>query len=315
MKNFPPFVRSGASSDPGSLARLGRVAALGLLALALGGCTGMYLGVQGDRSTSSGALDEDVTARVDIHTITPQAVYEQRQERAAAQALEAARRQSGAAAGPSGAAVGTSDAGYVYRVAPQDILNITVWNHPELNNPAGQLSTELSGRLVGADGTFYYPYAGTMQAAGRTVASIRRELANRLTTYLTEPQVDVSVLKYRGRKAYAVGQFKQPGPQPITDVPLHVTDLVTQAGGLSDTADLREAVLTHNGLTRPIDLDALYRRGDQSQNVLLRDGDTLDVPEIRYNKIFVLGEVERPQSLPLPYGDYTLSEALSDAAD
>jgi polysaccharide export outer membrane protein len=152
-----------------------------------------------------------------------------------------------------------------------------------------------------------------VQAAGRTVASIRKELAERLSSVLTEPQVDVSVLKYRGRKAYAVGEFKQPGPLPITDVPLRVTDLVTQAGGLTENADRREAVLTHQGQTRRIDLDALYRLGDLSQNVLLQDGDTLNVPQTRYNKVYVMGEVDKPQSLLLPTGAYSLSEALSDA--
>jgi len=95
---------------------------------------------------------------------------------------------------------------------------------------------------------------------------------------------------------------------------LRITDLVTRSGGLTEKADQREAVLTNReGLARPIDLYALYHNGDMSQNVLLREGDVLNVPEKRYNKVFVLGEVMEPQSLLLPYGDYSLSEALSDA--
>src|SRR5690606_21781607 len=70
---------------------------------------------------------------------------------------------------------------------------------------------------------------------------------------------------------------------------------------------------SRDGLTRRIDLYALYHEGDMSQNILLQDGDILNVPEQRYNKVFVLGEVVQPQSMPLPYGDYTLSEVLSDA--
>src|SRR5690606_24321767 len=121
------------------------------------------------------------------------------------------------------------------------------------------------------------------------------------------PQVDVSVLQYRGRKAFAVGEFKQPGPQPISDVPLRITDLVTRSGGLTEKADQREAVLTNRqGLSRPIDLYALYYEGDVSQNVLLQEGDILNVPERRYNKVFVMGEVVDPQSILLPYGEYSL---------
>ncbi len=275
-------------------------------ALLLAGCTGMYLGAQGERPTSSGALDEDITARADIHTITPEAVFRMRSERQAATELRQARRESQVLAAPP--------VDYQYLVAPHDVLNITVWNHPELNNPAGQLSSDLAGRTVTTDGYFFYPYAGRVKAAGRTVTAIRQELTQRLTQYLAEPQVDVSVLQYRGRTAFAVGEFQKPGPQPISDVPLRITDLVTRSGGLTEKADQREAVLTNReGLARPIDLYALYHNGDMSQNVLLREGDVLNVPEKRYNKVFVLGEVMEPQSLLLPYGDYSLSEALSDA--
>lgn len=274
--------------------------------LALSACTGMYLGAKGERPASTGALDDDVSARADIHAITPEAVFRLRDERDAARDLTRARLDATRSTTPP-------EADYQYLVAPQDVLNITVWNHPELNNPAGQLSSDLAGRTVNNDGYFFYPYAGRVKAAGRTVESIRRELANRLTEYLTEPQVDVSVLQYRGRKAFAVGEFAKPGPQPISDQPLRITDLVTRAGGFTDEADQREAILTRQGMARPIDLYALYHNGDLTQNVLLQDGDVLNVPEQRYNKIFVLGEVDKPQSLPLPYGDYTLSEAISDA--
>lgn len=274
--------------------------------IALAGCTGMYLNAQSPRTTSSGALDTDVTARADVHTITPQAVYELNREYEAAHALKLARDKEKEAETPI-------KPHYQYLVAPRDVLNITVWNHPELNNPAGQLSSELAGRTVDADGTFFYPYAGRVQAAGLTVEAIRKELAQRLAKYLADPQVDVSVLQYRGQQAYAVGEFQKPGPQPITDVPLRVTDLVTKAGGLTPKADERDAILTHDGVPQRINLYALYHDGDMSQNVLLTNGDILNVQEQRYNKIFVLGEVEKPASMPLPYGDYTLAEALSDA--
>ncbi|MFA5663571.1 polysaccharide biosynthesis/export family protein [Castellaniella sp.] len=283
-----------------------RLAAWLLPVAVLSGCTGMYVGAQGERSTSSGTLDEDILAQVDVHTITPQVVHTQTQEFDAARELARARTDAQLR--------GTPATPYQYYVAPRDVLNVTVWNHPELNNPAGQLSLELSGRVVDERGYFYYPYIGRVKAAGRTVDAIRGDMANRLAEYLTEPQVDVSVLKYQGRRAYAVGQFKSPGPLPITNIPLHVTDLVTQAGGLTDQADLRLARLTHkSGVIEPLDLEALYRGGDLTQNVLLQDGDVIDVPETRYNKVFVLGEVDKPQSVLLPYGDYSLSEAISDA--
>lgn len=52
---------------------------------------------------------------------------------------------------------------YQYRLAAQDILNITVWNHPELNNPSGQLSSDLAGRSINDDGYFSIHMLGELR--------------------------------------------------------------------------------------------------------------------------------------------------------
>src|SRR5690606_28218543 len=117
------------------------------------------------------------------------------------------------------------DAPYQYLVGAQDILQITVWNHPELSNPTAT-ANQLSGRVVNADGTFFYPYVGRVKAAGRTVMAIRDDLAKRLATYLVEPQVDVSVFGYRSQRAFVMGEVETPGQYAITDVPPTVADFI-----------------------------------------------------------------------------------------
>lgn len=277
-----------------------------LVTLTLSACTGMYLGPVADETPQSAELSEsDVRASADIHSITPETVYQLLAQEQASADIQRARAD--ALRGQA------SDEGYRYTVGVRDVLLVTVWNHPELNNPSGQLSSDLVGRTVNGDGHFFYPYVGRIQAAGRTTTDIRDELARRLSVYLTEPQVDVSVLQYRSHKAFVVGQVEQPGPVPITDEPLYITTLITNVGGLTQQADLSKAVLNRQGLLREIDLYALYYEGDLSQNVLLHDGDILNVPERNQDKVFVLGEVVRPQSRMLPWGRYTLADALGDA--
>src|SRR5690348_5461237 len=82
-----------------------------------------------------------------------------------------------------------------YRIGAGDTLYITVWDHPELTSPAGsQQQTVANGRLVRPDGTLFYPYAGTIKAAGLTVEELRQELTRKLSSFVQQPQVDVSVV-------------------------------------------------------------------------------------------------------------------------
>ncbi len=211
-----------------------------------------------------------------------------------------------------------------YRVGPRDILNITVWDHPELTIPAGEFrSAEAAGNVVGEDGTFFYPYVGIVQAAGRTVEDIREELTRRLSKYIEFVQLDVRVAAYRSQRVYVVGEVAQPGVQLVRDIPLTVLEAINNAGGVNSDADLRNIILTRNDKTYSINLLSLYEGGDITQNVLLQHGDVLNVPDSALNKIFVLGETNfralgaagmgRSRSLVMNKARMTLTEALSEA--
>jgi polysaccharide export outer membrane protein len=275
---------------------------------------GPYLGVTADAPRlEEGETDfnsESVRERADIYSISPQTIAQQIQDRQRIATERVAAREAASREAAAGQAKGTP--GYRYTVGRYDVLLITVWNHPELNNPSGTLN-ELSGRVVSEAGTFFYPYAGKVQAAGRTTDDIRDELAKKLSTYLVEPQVDVSVLTYRSQRAFALGQLTRPGIVPINDVPMTVSDMISQTGGFTADADLSNATLLSRGQSRPINLYALYYEGDTTQDVRVGPGDILTIPENRYNKIFVLGEVTTPQSRVMPRGRMSLAEALSDA--
>jgi polysaccharide export outer membrane protein len=217
---------------------------------------------------------------------------------------------------------GTPDKEYYaqYLVGPRDILNITVWEHPELTIPAGEFrSAEAAGNIVGEDGNIFYPYAGVVKAAGRTVEEIRAELTQKLSKYIERVQLDVRVASYRSQRVYVVGEVKAPGIQLVKDIPLTVLEAINNAGGVTANSDRRNITLTRDDKSYSINLLALYEGGDTSQNVLLKHGDVLNIPDREFNKIFVLGDTAgsgtgsaRSRSIFMNKGRMTLTEAISD---
>lgn len=204
--------------------------------------------------------------------------------------------------------------GYDYVVNRGDVLNITVWDHPELTIPQGSdRSPSEAGNWVHSDGSIFYPYVGEVQVAGLKVTEIREILRERLSEYIQSPQVDVTVAAFRSKRVYITGEVQKPGTLPITNVPLTLLEAVSRAGGLTEFADWTDVTLTRNGNTTRYSLRELYKQGDTRQNILLRPNDIVHVARNDAAKVFVLGEVVEPKSINFGRSDITLADALTEA--
>lgn len=122
----------------------------------------------------------------------------------------------------------------IYKIGPYDILNIIVWNHPELTTPTNQIATpEQNGILVDEQGYIFFPFAGKVKVAGLSLDEARVALEHKLKDYIRDPQLSVRVATFRSQLVQVIGEVNQPGLVPITDRPLSVMEAIDRVGGVN----------------------------------------------------------------------------------
>lgn len=197
-----------------------------------------------------------------------------------------------------------------YQVGIGDILNVSVYGRPELST-VGRTEGAKGSRIDGS-GNIHLPLAGTVKVAGMTVSMVRETVESSLRKFMQDPSVVVEVAEYRSKPLYLMGQFRSPGVYYM-DRPMNFLQGISLGNGFDTAANLRGVRLLRDSKIAPVDLYALILEGRTEQNVWLRPGDTVFIPDNRLQNIFVFGNVNKPGPQPMQQGRMNLLEAISTA--
>lgn len=141
-----------------------------------------------------------------------------------------------------------------YRVAPEDVLRITVFEEPDLS---------LEEVRIGTDGVVSMPLIGQVGVAGLTTEQIAARIEGLLADgYLKKPRVSVGIHEYR--QFYVHGAVEKPGGYSYQDG-LTVQRAIVLAGGFTERASKTKITLAREGepdKAFPVTLNQLVRPGD-----------------------------------------------------
>ena len=158
-----------------------------------------------------------------------------------------------------------------YAVQPGDVLQISVWKEPDLQLQA----------LVRPDSAFSFPLAGDVSTRGKSVVALQNELTERLSRYISNPVVTISVSEVLGNKIYVIGQVNNPG-EFVVNPQVDVMQALSMAGGLTAfaaTGDIRILRRSDSGqIAISFKYNDVLKGKNLEQNIVLKAGDIVVVP-------------------------------------
>lgn len=198
-----------------------------------------------------------------------------------------------------------------YQLRLEDTINITVVNQPDLSKQY----------VVDENGNLRLPLIGQLQVVGLTATELAAELHRRLEEFYTNPQVRVDV--ERTLRVFLFGGVGAPGMYELT-ANMTLIELLARAG--TGTGGASEAlIIRRKGALTPIHPDDAgadvirvnmrefekdLESGTLSRNIVLEEGDTIFIPRVDPNRIYISGEVRSPGTFSVPEGT-TVLQALT----
>jgi polysaccharide export outer membrane protein len=195
-----------------------------------------------------------------------------------------------------------------YKIGPKDLLEITVFELPELNQTV----------RVSEDGTITLPLLGPVKVDGLTTEELEAKLAGLLQKeYLNEARVSVFIREYQSKLVAVIGAVERPGMYELVGQRT-LLQMVSKAGGFKENASNEIFVLRDEGkgetASIAIDLDDLLLNGNQKLNIEIRPNDVVNVPVDKLITVYVFGAVRNPGKVEVKMSKkITLLQAVGNA--
>jgi polysaccharide biosynthesis/export protein len=157
-----------------------------------------------------------------------------------------------------------------YILQPGDVISISVVEHPEF-----------SGRhKIRPDGRVNYPVIGEIEVASLTCAQLVKIMQGKLSSYVNNPVVSISIEEYYSNKIYIIGAVHAAGQYQIYE-PLDVMKAVAMCGGLSNPKAKSIKIIRADGTIVNVDARKLWSAEGKrdTKQFMLYPGDTMFVPE------------------------------------
>lgn len=158
-----------------------------------------------------------------------------------------------------------------YRLGPEDVLEISVWKDDSLSRPV----------VVRPDGFISFPLVGEVLAKGKTVDQFTDGLKARLSRFVPNPTVTVTVTQINSNKIYVIGKVNRPGEFLVG----HDTDVMqalSLAGGITPFASKSNIKILRRIEDKQIiflfDYGDVLSGDDLEQNIILERWDVVMVP-------------------------------------
>lgn len=158
-----------------------------------------------------------------------------------------------------------------YLLNAGDILFVSVWQEKDMQQ-------EL---LVSPDGAISFPLVGHLQASGKSIPVLTKEFKTRLSRYIPDANVTITLRQTPGNRVFVIGQVNRPG-EILMRQPMDVLQVLSSAGGGNAYADLGDVKVIRReaGKQQVYDFDfSEVAKGKRlEQNRLLHNGDVVIVP-------------------------------------